>query len=316
MAADVFLSYAREDVAHARSLVGRLHREGWTVFWDHDLRVGRSWPEALEVELTSAGCAVVLWSTSALKSRWVLAEADLARERKALIPARLQDMTPPPRFGNVHACDLTGWDLDPDASDLRPLVDEIAALLGRRRGASLDPVDLSVVIARPSRYPNEGHVVNLSCDLRNSLDRAAELRPVEASATWPDGAERDLSLRLLYDPQGFEHRRRVQPDASIAIPAGGRRTGVQLSAPMFDDVVQWPEGRYRFQIRGWVNRDHRQDTANLRTTFAADLDVRDAWRIAAYQHWSDERWVEADYSDDAVGVPLRLSAVRMGQPAA
>lgn len=32
--ADVFLSYAREDLDIARQIAGALEREGWSVFWD------------------------------------------------------------------------------------------------------------------------------------------------------------------------------------------------------------------------------------------------------------------------------------------
>lgn len=313
--ADIFLSYSRADITQARSVVERLEHEGWTVFWDRQTPVGKTWTEVLESELTQAGCVLVLWSTTAIGSRWVVEEAELAANRTVLIPARLHAVTPPVGFTRIHACDLTDWDAGPDSSALQPLVEELARCLGKRRGVSLQPLELAVVLARPSRHPDVGHLVNLTCELRNDLDRDAELRSIEASADWPNGEGQDLSLRLLYDPKGLEHVRRFQDDVRIRIPAGGLSTGLQLMTSVVTGVVLWPAGHYEFQVRGWVNRYRRQGEANLRTTFDADLAFRDALVIEEHARWSDEQWRQAGYSDDAVGIPMRLGTSRTSVPA-
>lgn len=315
--ADIFLSYARADVEQAAQLVERLQAEGWTVFWDRSIAPGRQWREVLEAELIPAGCVLVLWSESAIESRWVVEEAELGAQRKALIPARLQDVEPPLGFKSVHSSDLTSWDRQPDSPALRPLLDEISALLGKRKGVSLYPLELVVVVGRPKRHPDLGHAINLTCELRNELDRAADLRSIEASATGPGNQDYDFNLRLVFDAQGLEHVRRIERETRIAIPASGTLcTGIQFTAPVVTDVVDWPPGRYEFQVRGWVNAERRHGSANLRTTFDAELYPWDAGRIEQHAALSDEAWERRGYSDDAVGIPLQISNVRTGLPAA
>ena len=314
--ADIFLSYSRADIEQATSLVERLRAEGWTVFWDRGIPPGKQWRDVLEAELTPAGCVLVLWSASAVESRWVIEEAELGADRKILIPARLSDVEPPLGFKSVHASDLTGWDRSPDSLALQPLVNEVASLLRKRKGVSLYVLDLAVVMGRPVRYPDLGHAINLNCELRNELDRDAELRSIEASATGPGNLDYEFNLRLVFDARGLEHVRRIERDTRVPIPAGANaRTGIQLTAPVVSDVVHWPVGRYEFQVRGWVNCERRQGPANLRTNFDAELDSWGARQIEEHVKLSDEEWVSRTYSDDAVGFQLRLSNARSGLPA-
>lgn len=311
--ADVFLSYERADAVAARAVVERLAREGWTVFWDRDIAPGQLWSDVLEQELAAASCVLALWTTTSVESYWVKQEAVYAAEQGVLVPARLQTVDPPFGARLVHACDLTTWDRRADASELQPLVDAVADRLSERHGVTLVPLDLAIVLGRPSRHPDLAHTVNLSCELRNGLDRDAVLRAIEGTATTPGGSTLDLSLRLYFDVHGGEHVRRTQPDADIVVPAAGaRRTGIQLSGSLVSDIVRWPAGQYDFTLLGWVDRDRRRQPANLHATFAAELDRWGEWQVAAHAELSDAEWQQRRYSDDAVGIPLRLRDVRPG----
>jgi hypothetical protein len=132
---DVFLSYSREDLATARQVAERLREEGWSVFWDRLIPVGKTWDSLIDNRLSSASCVVVLWSSASVASDWVRAEAAAGAERGVLAPAII-DATPPPlRFRMIQTADLVGWN---GRRDHRGLADLIAAVRARA-GVDVEP---------------------------------------------------------------------------------------------------------------------------------------------------------------------------------
>src|SRR5262245_58353262 len=123
--ADIFISYSNKDVDRVRPLVERFEAEGWTVFWDRKIPPGKQWRDVLNAELTPAGCVLVLWSENSVGSRWVIEEAEVGVENKALLAVRLDQVEPPLGFKSVQACNLTDWDGAADALALGELIDEI-----------------------------------------------------------------------------------------------------------------------------------------------------------------------------------------------
>ena len=77
--ADIFLSYAREDITIAERIEAALRERGWTVFRDRQLHGGLRFDQVISDELRSARCVVVLWSEASIASEWVIAEADDAQ---------------------------------------------------------------------------------------------------------------------------------------------------------------------------------------------------------------------------------------------
>lgn len=96
--ADVFISYAREDLAQAKSLADTLTQAGCKVWWDPHIRFGEMYLDVIERELDAAACVVVLWSRHSAKSQMVREEADSGKQRGVLVPIRLDDTTPPLGF--------------------------------------------------------------------------------------------------------------------------------------------------------------------------------------------------------------------------
>ena len=96
--ADVFISYAREDLVHAQRLVETLTQAGCTAWWDPHIRLGEMYPEVIERELEAARCVVVLWSRHSVKSEFVREEADSGKKRGILVPIRLDDAPLPYGF--------------------------------------------------------------------------------------------------------------------------------------------------------------------------------------------------------------------------
>jgi len=84
----------------------------------------------IEERLKAAKVVVVVWSAEAVKSQWVRAEADLAREAGTLVQLSLDGAVPPQPFNRIQCAHLAGWSGDLDAPDWRNVVGSIAGLLG------------------------------------------------------------------------------------------------------------------------------------------------------------------------------------------
>ncbi|HVU30364.1 MAG TPA: TIR domain-containing protein [Sphingomicrobium sp.] len=104
----VFVSYARPDEPQAERTIGALRASGYEVWWDDQLPAHRAYAEVIEERLDSADAVVVLWSANSVKSQWVRAEADAARNRGTLIQASLDGTIPPLPFNQIHCANLTG----------------------------------------------------------------------------------------------------------------------------------------------------------------------------------------------------------------
>jgi uncharacterized membrane protein YhaH (DUF805 family) len=107
--ADIFISYAREDRAHAEMVARGLSTLGLDVFWDSEIPPGRTWADFIQEKLLACKAVVVLWSATSTRSQWVREEARMGRDRGLLIPVMLDGTPAPFGFGEVQAADLSGW---------------------------------------------------------------------------------------------------------------------------------------------------------------------------------------------------------------
>ena len=98
----VFVSYASEDRPRIASLANALEEEGWSVWWDRTIPPGKSFDEVIEQALDAAGCVIVVWTESAVQSRWVKTEAEegLRRGDNGLEEC----FTLGRRYGRTHRC--------------------------------------------------------------------------------------------------------------------------------------------------------------------------------------------------------------------
>jgi TIR domain len=125
--ADIFISYAREDIEAAQRLAMALEQQGWSVFWDRRIPTGRRFADIIAEQLAAARCVIALWSRAALASDWVLDEAEEARNRNVLAPAFIERVDPPMGFRRIHAADLVGWQGQPAHGGFQRLIEDIAA---------------------------------------------------------------------------------------------------------------------------------------------------------------------------------------------
>jgi hypothetical protein len=126
--ADIFLSYASEDIALARALARVLGARGWDVWWDHKIPPGMTYVEVIEHELEAARCVIVIWSVHSVASEWVKREAAEGGDRRILVPVRLDDSKLPFEFRRLQAADLRGWQGEPDRPELLGVFERVAEI--------------------------------------------------------------------------------------------------------------------------------------------------------------------------------------------
>ena len=129
--ADVFLSYARENLSAAQRLADRLRSHGFSIWFDEKLPAHRSFSEVIEEQLEAARAVVVLWSKEAVSSQWVRSEANRGREMNRLVQLRLDDVRVPMPFDQVHCVDLSKCDAS-DTPAWQSVVTSISALTDRK----------------------------------------------------------------------------------------------------------------------------------------------------------------------------------------
>jgi len=127
---DVFISYARPNEPFAKKAAEALREAGYAVWRDDELPAHRVYSDVIEERIKSARAVLVLWSNEAVKSQWVRAEADAARELGTLVQVSLDGVLPPMPFNQIQCADLFGWTGDVDWPGWSKVVRSIASLAG------------------------------------------------------------------------------------------------------------------------------------------------------------------------------------------
>jgi hypothetical protein len=128
--ADIFISYAREDLRWASHLVQALNSYGWSIWWDPETPPGKEYDEIIEKELSTARCIIVAWSKNSIRSRWVKEEAQEGIEQEKIIPVLVEEVKAPLGFRSLHHIDLTAWDETVNSPQLEALVKQLEKTLG------------------------------------------------------------------------------------------------------------------------------------------------------------------------------------------
>jgi adenylate cyclase len=103
---DVFVSYARSTEPQAKEIAQALRSEGFSVWRDDEIPAHKPYAEVIEDRLRSSKAVLVIWSADAVKSQWVRAEADAARELGTLIQATVDGTLPPLPFNQIQCAGI------------------------------------------------------------------------------------------------------------------------------------------------------------------------------------------------------------------
>ncbi len=126
----IFISYARSTEAEAARIAGLLEAQGYEIWWDQQLLAHAAYADIIEERLRAATAVIVIWSADAVKSQWVRAEANVAREAGTLVQLRVGPTVPPLPFNEIQCVDLTGWTGTDSAPGWRKIIASIAVLFG------------------------------------------------------------------------------------------------------------------------------------------------------------------------------------------
>jgi hypothetical protein len=203
--ADIFISYAREDVVRAHALAEAFVALGWSVWWDDSIRAGAPFDEVIDQQLDAASCVIVVWSTASVGSSWVRAEASAAEEQGKLVPGSFEhDLRLPVRFRQLRVGHLTSTDLWEPANDTLQLLADIAVLTGKHP-SGVDQASLQPRIRQRSSGANLVTVGNWRITLHFLAARAIydlTFHPnstVTGKAKWTI-SRANLAGRWLFDP--------------------------------------------------------------------------------------------------------------------
>lgn len=131
--ADVFISYAHNNLRQVTPVSQHLQSGGLSLWWDKHLQAGDDFSQVIEQEIANAGSVLVLWSQDARNSLWVRAEATEALDDNKLVQARLDGVKPPLPFTIVQTIDLRRWHGKAADQPFPQLMDAIRGLTAGRR---------------------------------------------------------------------------------------------------------------------------------------------------------------------------------------
>src|SRR6478736_4305346 len=131
--ADIFISYARPNEPLAKQAAQALRSAGYAVWRDDELPAHRAYSDVIEERIKSAKAVLVLWSNDAVRSQWVRAEADAARELGTLVQVSLDGSLPPMPFNQIQCAELAGWSGNREAPGWKKVEASLASLIGAKQ---------------------------------------------------------------------------------------------------------------------------------------------------------------------------------------
>jgi hypothetical protein len=126
---DIFISYASADRDKARRIARIFEERGHSVWWDRTIPPGREFDEVIQEAIAAAKCAVVLWSKTSVKSKWVKTEAAEAESRDVLVPVRIDETPLPLEFKRIQTADLSSWNGERHHPELANLIGSVEQLV-------------------------------------------------------------------------------------------------------------------------------------------------------------------------------------------
>jgi len=126
---DIFISYCREDKEKVEKFVDALRPFKWKIWFDKDIIPGHRFEEEILNKLKRVKCVIVVWSKHSTKSEWVIEEAEEGKRRNILVPIKIDDISIPEGFKDIHTTDLAGWPDHNNHQGYNLLIDTIKTMI-------------------------------------------------------------------------------------------------------------------------------------------------------------------------------------------
>jgi hypothetical protein len=168
---------------------------------------------------------MVLWSAASIRSKWVEKEAEIGHNTGRLVPILIErGISPPRRFGRLHATDLSGWRFSQTNVQFRQLTAALHERLGFRRRVARRPsastrVERRAFSVRADEYD----------EFRIRVERRSSMR-VRLFATAA------VTLSLL---DGDDHRELGDPDATSFSTTAAWNRKVEVDENVWVDPGSW-----------------------------------------------------------------------------
>jgi len=133
--ADIFFTYAPDDLARVAEIAKALEAQGLSVDWAREILPGQNRVTEMTRRLAEARAVVVVWSARSVMSSQVLDEASAARDQGKLVPVTIDRIEPPLGFRQLHTSDLTAV----GTPAMRDQLALLAQALKGREGAPATP---------------------------------------------------------------------------------------------------------------------------------------------------------------------------------
>jgi len=242
--ADIFVSYASEDLERVKPLVAALEKQGWSVWWDRELVAGPSFDKEIERALDAAHCVVVVWSRTSIESRWVRTEANEGIEREVLVPLLIDNVKPPLAFRIAQTVRMVDWpeqtgQLEKVLEGITQLVGKSEAVISKQRAET--PTQRSIAVLPftniSSDPENEYFSDGISEEILDTLVNTNRL-PVIARTSSFQFKGKNLDIKEIGGALGVTHIlegsvRKANNNVRITAQLIDVSTGVQLWSETF-----------------------------------------------------------------------------------
>jgi TolB-like protein/Tfp pilus assembly protein PilF len=327
---DIFLSYASDDRERVRPLVEHLQAQGWSVWWDRQIRPGPSYHIEISKAIDAARCVVVVWSRHSVESEWVINEANEGLERDVLVPLMIDDVRVPLAFRSRQAADLTRWSGEEDAAGLSLVIEAIGGMVGEgdtgaeRVDRRLDLLGASMLFERsldtasPHGVPAHKSIavlplVNMSSDpeqeyfsdgiaeeLLNGLAKVAGLRVVSRAASFlfkgqrvdPKTIGHELNVEYILDGSVRKAGERIRITAQLVHAADGSQVWSENYDGDLGDIFELQDRVAEAVVAALKLRLETPRRAPIVDVGTSNPKAYDEWLLAQYQ--SNRNTVEGD----------------------
>jgi hypothetical protein len=162
---------------------------------------------------------------------------------------------------------------------------------------------LSIVLQKGVKA---GPLFNLQCHVSNANKEAVTIHKLEAYLTDPHETSFRLTWSLFY--AGSTVMRKIADPHPITVPPEESHVlGIQFVGPASIAEYLWPEGRYGFDLRGWLTATQSPKPPDFTTPCALHVTTEDATNLRYWSAAGNAEWAALGDPDNAVAIPVAIT---------